>query len=496
MRRLGLTAAAALFAAAAAWPQWSFTLDTTFRTQIVDKNVNALHLLPDGGIFLSGRIRFPGDISDRGSAKLLPDGTRDMGFPAFPQTTGGGKIVPWGAAFYVLPAATVRRMTPDGLIDPTFVSTNASPYFLSGSGGDFHVFPDGRVLLSGTHMLSDSIRGFVGSYELIWITNTGYLDTTRVHRNANGPIWAFKELPDGKFICSCSCTQYEGQPVSRLFRVHADGALDTTFQSTITMGRIYAIEPLLDGRLLLGGNFRFSGSLQDTVRLARLLPDGTRDLSFASLAFAGNGNWWPPSGTIVFDIFPFHAGNHIIAGQFVSVAGQERKGLCMVDSSGSLLPVFDGCGAGPFTYQTSTNATPLNVYWNQDSTALYICGAYTGYDDGTTNDPQQRFVSRLLVSELTTGVASLSPEEEPGVRVYPNPARGTVMFTYDDPLLSGQQGRIVVRDLSGRVVATLAINGTSGRHTWDAQGVAPGTYVVQYLAGNTVLHTERLMIQR
>jgi hypothetical protein len=100
-----------------------------------------------------------------------------------------------------------------------------------------------------------------------------------------------------------------------------------------------------------------------------------------------------------------------------------------------------------------------------------------------------------VVEDFTTGVASLSPEEEPGVRVYPNPARGTVMFTYDDPLLSGQQGRIVVRDLSGRVVATLAINGTSGRHTWDVQGVAPGTYVVQYLAGNTVLHTERLIIQ-
>ena len=127
VQRVSLVVAAILGVAAAAWGQWSFQLDTTFRTQIVDKNVTALHLLPDGGIFLSGRIRFTGDISARGSAKLLPDGSRDMSFPAFPQTTGGGKIVPWGAAFYVLPAATVRRLTPGGLIDPTFVSTNASP---------------------------------------------------------------------------------------------------------------------------------------------------------------------------------------------------------------------------------------------------------------------------------------------------------------------------------------------------------------------------------
>jgi hypothetical protein len=394
--------------------------------------------------------------------------------------------------FYV-GTGLVRRLTAWGLIDPTFIHLNTGPYFLSGSGGDFHVFPDGHVLLSGTHMLSDSIRGFVGTYELIWFTNTGYLDTMRVHRNANGPIWAFKELPDGKFICSCSCTQYEGQPVSRVFRVHPDGALDTTFQSTITMGSIYAIEPLLDGRLLLGGNFRFSGSLQDTVRLARLLPDGTRDLSFASLAFAGNGNWWPPSGTIVFDIFPFHAGNHIIAGQFVSVAGQERKGLCMVDSSGSLLPVFDGCGAGPFTYQTSTNATPLNVYWNQDSTALYLCGAYTGYDDGTTNDPQQRFVSRLLVSELTTGVVEQTPPQA-SLQLWPNPSAGQVWLAYALPGHSGPV-QMRIRDAQGRIAHSMQASGEEGQVVWGTRNVAPGVYTVELLRDGKLERTERSVIQ-
>ncbi|MBK6754450.1 MAG: delta-60 repeat domain-containing protein [Flavobacteriales bacterium] len=132
---------------------------------------------------------------------------------------------------------------------------NASPYFYSLTYGDYHVYADGAVLASGQHLLSDSTRGFVGFYDLIWFSNTGYLDTTKVHRQSNGIMWEFKELPDGKFICSCSCTQYEGQPVDKVFRVYPDGTLDTTFHTGINMGNIYAYHPLPDGRVLLGGSF-------------------------------------------------------------------------------------------------------------------------------------------------------------------------------------------------------------------------------------------------
>ena len=484
--------AAAFWVAAMAWGQWSFTLDTTFRAAIVDKNVNALHLLPDGGIFLSGRIRFAGDLSDRGSAKLLPDGSRDMSFPAFPQTTGGGKIIPWGSAFYVLPAATVRRMTPDGLIDPTFVSTNASPYFLSGSGGDFHVFPDGRVLLSGTHILSDSIRGFEGSYELIWITNTGYLDTTRVHRNANGPIWAFKELPDGKFICSCSCTQYEGQPVSRLFRVHADGALDTTFQAGVNWGNIFAYHGLPDGRVYAAGRYKRAVAPNDTLFLARFLPDGSLDPTFTppSITMGGLAADYGPG---ISCLHPW-AGGLLAGGEFGSVNQVTRESIFIVDSTGVLTSAFDGFQVGVYAGQFGNSAEITSIVEHTSDT-LYICGAYIGLNDGTTNDPQQRFVSRLLVSELSTGAGQPQAVPAPKFAAYPNPARHEVTLTYELAGSTDGQGRIVVRDLTGRPVAQLPMNGTEGRQTWNVQAVAPGTYVVEYLAGTTLLHSERLVVE-
>src|SRR5690606_6081884 len=84
---------AALLAATVSFSQWAFRLDTSFRTNIVERNVNYIYALEDGRVFLSGRVKFPDDwwmIGERGSACLLPNGQQDMGFPMFPPAKGGG----------------------------------------------------------------------------------------------------------------------------------------------------------------------------------------------------------------------------------------------------------------------------------------------------------------------------------------------------------------------------------------------------------------------
>ncbi|MCB0763639.1 MAG: hypothetical protein KDB84_02970, partial [Flavobacteriales bacterium] len=213
----------ALVAATAAMPQWTFRLDTTFRTAITRQAVNDILVLPTGELLLSGTIRFPGDMSNRLLAKVDASGDQVVGYPYGP---GGGKITPWTDRFYISVGQIVQRVLPStGWYDPTYIGLVDGPYISVPTAGDYHVFPDGRVLLTGSYLLSDSIRGFEGQYRLVWISNEGYLDTTRTHRQANGMLWNFTALPDGKFLCSCTCTQYDGQPVDRLFRIHADGSL-------------------------------------------------------------------------------------------------------------------------------------------------------------------------------------------------------------------------------------------------------------------------------
>jgi hypothetical protein len=271
---------AAFLVAIVAFAQWNFTVDTTFQAEVEGRNINDLMVMPDGKIFLSGRIRFLGDDFDRGSSKLLANGARDMSFPSFPETTGGGKITPWENSFYVS-NGLVRRLNSDGLIDPAFISLNLGLYFYSLQGGDYHVFPDGRVLISGNHLLSDSVRGFEGLYQLVWFTNTGYLDTTRIHRSSgNCAVYRFEELPSGQFIVRGICDQFDGQPVDRIFRVHADGSVDTSYHTGVYWGAAYDYLPLADGRVYVAGEYLRTAEPGDTLHLARFLSTGQLDPSF------------------------------------------------------------------------------------------------------------------------------------------------------------------------------------------------------------------------
>ena len=486
--RLWRTAAicAAVLQAPWARAQWSFELDTSFRTTLVDQNVNAVHVLPDGKLFLSGRIRFPGDMSVRGSGRLLPDGQQDLDFPTFPLTTGSGKTTPWLAGKFYVGTTTVRRMLPDGLIDPSFGPIGIGPYFQYSTTGDYHVFPDGRVLMSGSHLLSDSIRGFEGYYELIWFTNTGYLDTTRTHRNANGPIYDFKELPDGKFICSCSCSQYEGQPVSRLFRVHQDGALDTSFDPAINSGFFFDFHGLSDGRVYGAGRFKRTFAPDDTLFVARFMPNGALDPTFSPPQLSAVGLPNPLTGTLASVLFPWY--DHLIfTGRFLSVNGEERSGIAMIDSAGALLQPFDGCGVAPWTYQGFTHVSIEDIESAGPDT-LYICGAYVGFDDCVVHDTLQRFVSRLLVEDL--GMAVSEPART-SWRVYPNPTSGNATVEMEE---IPRDALLVLYDVLGREVLRQRV--TNHHTTLQLQHLPDGCYNLEIRNGVRRLAHQRLVVQQ
>ncbi len=490
-----LTTLASLVVASTAWSQVLFSLDTTFRTNIVDENVNAIHLLEDGNIFLSGRIRFPGDISVRGSARLLPTGEQDPDFPQFPYTTGAGKVVTWIEGKFYVGTTTVRRMLPDGLIDPSFIAPHTSPYFQAGGGGgsDFHVFPDGRVLLSGaSHTLSDTARGFVGNYDLIWFSNAGYLDTTRTHRNGSGAVYNFAELADGRFICNGTGSTFEGLPVDRIFRVHADGAPDTTFNTGVFIGTAYVYMPLSDGRVYVGGNFQTTQAPGDTLRLARFMPDGSLDPTFNIPHFDdGTLNWFYGAG--VTSLRPWSNGQLLATGQFQTVNGAPRNSICLLDSTGQLLDAFEDCGVGPFV-------SPFYTYASIDATAidsvnnhLYLSGAYVGYDDGSTNDLEQRFVSRLHLGDIITGVQAVEERPSKYLTAHPNPADSWVALNHH---VQGNTAvlQLVVRDMAGRVVRTFTAGGAQGQTLWDIRGLAAGVHSVELLRDGRTLGVVRVVL--
>ncbi len=486
--------AALLGSATGTLAQVPFSLDTMFRTQIADQNVNAVHLLEDGKLFLSGRVRFPGDLYDRYTARLFPNGQADLSSPF---QEGGGKIVPWVDGKFYVGSPTVRRRMPDGLMDPSFIAPHTGPYFQAGGGGgsDFHVFPDGRVLLSGaSHILTDTARGFVGNYDLIWFSSEGYLDTTRIHRNGNGAVYRFAELADGKFICNGTGSTFEGLPVDRIFRVHADGVPDTTFNTAVYIGAAYAYLPLPDGRVYVGGNYETTQAPGDTLRLARFMPDGALDPTFSIPQFIAGEGLTTPHGAYVYGIRPWTHGRLIVNGHFKYVNGEPRRGICMIDTTGQLLDTFDDCGVGPFTYQGLTAASVQATIVSPDSSYMYICGYYIGYDDGTTNDLDQRFVSRLHLGDISTGSALPQVETPMVLRVWPNPAESWASVEYELPP-GARSTQLLLKDAMGRQVLQRNASGQQDQLILDLDGFAQGVYLLDLQSDGARVGSTRLVVQ-
>lgn len=460
-------------------PQQPFDLDTTFRAPIDSWYVSSILPQADGKVIASGIMRFQGEVLNIRLARLLPNGQRDDTF--YNSGLGGGFLKPWMNKFYVSTPHTVRRILPDGIQDTSFIGMNLGPYFSSLQGGDYHVYPDGRILMSGVHQLSDSIRGYEGLYCLCWFSNTGYLDTTAHHRTCSGSLDVFTQLPNGQFIGSLGTPPgtagWEGHPTSNILRFDADGALDTTFNTNVWWGEAYGFLPLADGRVYAGGNFRITGD-PDTLHLVRFLPDGSLDPSFNNhLDFRTIDLSGSVGAVVGREFYQLDAERLIVTGSFELVNGQPRQGICLFDTSGDLLnDYFSGPGCGEYTHWGFTYGSIEGIIPAADG-SYYIWGAYHGYDDGTTNDTLQRMVSRLY--GFNVGVEE-HRDRTMKLRLGPNPGSWFV----DVDTGGRSNGELVLRDTQGRIVRVERIHGS--RHRMDIGQLAKGTYIIELHADGLV----------
>ena len=476
-------------------PQQMFDVDTTFRAGLESWYVNSILPLDDGSLIASGQMRLPEDLvgTMRSIARFNGDGILD---PAFPASWGGGRLTRWQDKLYVQNFHTVRRISPDGALDQGFIPMNLGPYFSSFQGGDYHVYPDGRILMSGLHYLSDTVRGFSGAHCLIWFSNEGYLDTTKVHRKCAGSLDVIKELPDGRFIGTLgnptnTASWDEELTGSNIIRVHADGTWDPSFPAHVWTGLALGFLPLDDGRVYAAGLFLFEG-IADTLHLVRFMPDGSLDPTFNNtIKFRITDMTTHPWGALPRKIYQLDEGRLIITGAFEEVEGQVRRCIALVDTNGYLQDDhFIDAGAGNFTYQGGTGSVISGIIPAPDGN-WYVWGAYHGYNDGTTNDAEQRFISRLYGPHV--GVAEVS--EEPLMRIYPNPAHEKVTFIFDLVQL-GPNAILSVRDALGREVYQENLPTEQGQVIWDTRNSSPGLYMVSIYAASKQLETEKLIIQR
>jgi uncharacterized delta-60 repeat protein len=188
-----------------------------------------------------------------------------------------------GGAFVAANGASIShlaRLTAQGTIDPTFITTN-NP---NAAVNSMLVESDGSYVVGGSF-------GFCGNLPcsgLAHFSSNGLLDTNfQIGTGFNGTVYALANQPGLGILVGGSFTVCEGTSREGLVRLQTNGLLDNSFIAAIgsinpgsgASGVVYCMAVQPDGKILIGGEF---GAVLGVplVRLARLLPDGEVDTSF------------------------------------------------------------------------------------------------------------------------------------------------------------------------------------------------------------------------
>jgi uncharacterized delta-60 repeat protein len=292
--------------------------------------------------------------------RLLGDGAFDPAFKSDVQASGNvyalalqsdGRIIALGdfSAINGVTQLRIARLEHDGTLDPSFPTPLSTP----NSVRTLAVQSDDHILYGADNFL------FSSSIILSRLLPTGALDPTfRTVSNPDGFItvsnYTLRLQPDGKILFGSS---------SGFFRLLPHGTRDLSFQRTnltdiINGPHVVAVQS--DGRIIVGGV-----KLNSSERcLFRLHADGSIDSAFNP----------GPTGTRISAIIVQPDGRIVVGGAFTNIQGVARNGLARLHAAGMLDPTFDA-GAGPLTNRV------VRDILRKPTGELIVIGGFTQFDD-------------------------------------------------------------------------------------------------------------------
>lgn len=163
---------------------------------------------------------------------------------------------------------------------------------------DVTVMPDGAWVLVGIFTTMNGV-----ARRLARIKPDGTLDSSANWNAAfNESVLMMAPLPDGSLFLAGTFTTMKGQVRKGAAKLLPSGALDTSWNHTLSCSACWTLAPLADGSIYLGTN---------TVGLVKLQPNGVQDSTFnASAAIPDYG--------MVLAIQPTRDGKILVAGRDAS----------------------------------------------------------------------------------------------------------------------------------------------------------------------------------
>jgi uncharacterized delta-60 repeat protein len=319
------------------------SLDTAFNASSVVTSgyVYAIAVQPDGRIVIGGSFT-------RRLARLNSDGTQDTTFNvgsgassdvnALRLLTDGRIVIAGGFSTYNGSSAKyIARLLPNGAIDPTFQVTGTG---VSGSIETLSVMPGGDLLIGGGF---SSINGKSAYGKLARLRANGALDEGFVPQ-VNDTVLALEPFPDGRVAIGGEFTSIRGSARNYCAVLHADGNLDTGFNTAGgPAGDVEAVLPGADGSLMIGGSFTSVAGLPP-ARIARLAGDGGKTRPAISRIT-------PESGTVGSEVVV--SGSRLAGLTSATFGGGVAAAITPVSETEVKLVVPTGAMSGRITVQNA-----------------------------------------------------------------------------------------------------------------------------------------------
>lgn len=225
----------------------------------------------------------------------------------------------------------VARFNGDGSVDDTFNATLPVNFVPR----DMTIDYEDRIIIVGYLSGSGGNQGYA-----VRLHETGGIDGGFAPVHADLPqnyaeIQSVAVTVDRKILIGGTFTRLNGESHSKLVRLNPNGSIDTTFRAPqLDIGNVYKIIPLEDRKLYIHGPI-FSRTRD--LQVVRLNEDGSHDTTFEIPEISGT----------VYDVTLNPLNGLLIAGDFVSIAGTERRHIARLLADGRpddsfFPPSFDG----------------------------------------------------------------------------------------------------------------------------------------------------------
>ncbi|MEO0369656.1 MAG: T9SS type A sorting domain-containing protein, partial [Pseudomonadota bacterium] len=281
---------------------------------------------------------------------------------------------------------------------------------------------------------------------------------------------------NNQYIISGSTTYNDVSSPAGLFRINADGTLDSSFDVTAyTLGDTRDIAELSNGQIYIGGFFSL-GAGNGLSPILRLNNDGSLDTTFNTTDIMFSTNTMGEVNAIEVQADE----KVIIGGRFIEIEGRTIRGVARLNSDGSLDDTFNPevPAQDLETYAGLNDQSLTQIYdmYLESSGRLIIAGNFGTYN-GVVKMP---LMAVFADAPLTLSTPSFD-ESFKSVKVYPNPAYEAFNISSVSNI-----NKVEIIDYSGKLLQTYN-NIASSKFTVSTEHLAKGMYVLKISTQDSII---------